>query len=129
MRRGTGVGLTLASIMPTYALFSLTLIGIGMASQTFTTTVNSTVQLSTDPAMRGRVIAIFLAIALGTTPIGAPFVGWVADRFGPRYGLGVGALAGLVAALIGVLYLKRHRTPRLGPRGSGSVTVADVGIE
>jgi MFS family permease len=108
-----GAGLAVAAVMPNYLLFGLVLVVIGASAQTFTTTVNSTIQMSTDPAMRGRVIAIFLAIALGTTPIGAPFVGWVADRFGPRYGLGVGALAGLIAALIGVLYLKRHRTPRL----------------
>ena len=45
--------------------------------------------------MRGRVMAMRLAIALGGTPIGAPIVGWVADRFGPRWALGVGAAAGL----------------------------------
>jgi MFS family permease len=67
------------------------------------------VQTSTEPAMRGRVIAILLAIALGGTPVGAPIVGWVADRFGPRWAMGVGAAAGLLAALVALVYLARQR--------------------
>jgi MFS family permease len=82
---------------------------IGIAAQTFTTSTNSFVQLSTDPSMRGRVIAILLAIALGCTPLGAPLVGWVADTFGPRWALGVGAAAGWSAALIAMRYLARVR--------------------
>jgi MFS family permease len=78
-----GFGCTLAACMPTYGLFGLTLAVIGVCTQTFTTSTNSLVQLSTEPAMRGRVIAILLAIALGGTPLGAPIVGWVADHFGP----------------------------------------------
>ncbi len=58
-------------------------------------------------------MAIFLAIALGGTPLGAPIVGWVADRFGPRWGLGVGAAAGFAAAIVGVRYLVTHRRLRL----------------
>jgi len=77
---------------------------VGVAAQTFTTTANGAIQLGTDPALRGRVMAIFMAIALGGTPIGAPAVGWVADTFGPRWALGVGAAAGFVAALVGLFY-------------------------
>ena len=77
---------------------------------TFTTTINSLVQLSTEPAMRGRVMAILLAIALGGTPIGAPIVGWVADHFGPRWALGVGAAGGFAAAIVGIYYLAKHAT-------------------
>lgn len=103
-----GIGLSLAAIMPNYWLFGFALIIVGMAAQTFTTTANSTVQLSTDPNMRGRVMAIFFGIALGGTPIGAPFVGWVADTFGPRYGLCVGATAGFAATLVGLFYYLKH---------------------
>jgi MFS family permease len=70
-------------------------------------------QLSTEPAMRGRVLAIRLAIALGCTPIGAPIVGWVADRFGPRWALGIGAASGFAAAIVGIHYLARHRRLRV----------------
>ena len=102
-----GVGFTLAAFMPGYWLFGLTLIIVGVSAQTFTTTANATIQLSTEPSMRGRVVAILLAIALGGTPLGAPLVGWVADTWGPRWALGVGAGAGFSAALVGLYYLVR----------------------
>ena len=108
-----GFGCALAAIMPNYWLFGLALVVIGVSALTFTNSTNSLVQLSTAPAMRGRVMAIRLAIALGGTPIGAPIVGWVADRFGPRWALGVGAAAGFAAALVGLHYLAKHRQLRL----------------
>ena len=108
-----GGGLALAAAMPNYALFGLALVTVGLSAQTFTTTANSTLQLSTDPAMRGRVMAMFFAIAVGGTPLGAPIVGWVADRFGPRWALGVGAASGILAALVAIDYLRRHRGLRL----------------
>jgi MFS family permease len=106
-----GVGLTFAATMPSYILFALPLVVVGVASQTFTTGANSLVQLSIEPAMRGRVMALFLAIAVGGTPIGAPIVGWVADHFGPRWCLGVGAAGGFAAAIVGLYYLAQHRQP------------------
>ena len=108
-----GFGFIIASLMPNYWLFGLSLIIIGMAAQTITTTANGTLQMNTEPTMRGRVMAIFMAIALGGTPLGAPFVGFVADRFGPRAALYIGAFAGLSAALIGLLYLIRFKRLRL----------------
>ena len=113
---GAGIfafGFALAAIMPNYWLFGLALIIIGVSAQTFTTTANSTVQLSTDPVMRGRVMAILLAVALGGAPIGAPIVGWVADTFGPRWALVVGAASGLAAALVGIRYLTKYRHLRV----------------
>ena len=106
-----GTGLALASIMPSFLLFGLTLTGVGIAAQTFTTTANGTVQLATEPHMRGRVMAIFLAIQIGTTLVGAPLVGLVADHYGPRWAMGVGALAGLLAALVGVSQLQVKTAP------------------
>jgi len=108
-----GFGLTLAALMPTYALFGLALVAVGWSAQTFNTTANSTVQLWTEPAMRGRVMAIYMAIAMGCTPLGAPLVGWIADRFGPRWSLAVGAASGFAAALVGLRYLVRHRGLRI----------------
>ena len=102
--------------MPNYWLFGLALVVIGIAALTFTNSTNSLMQLSTEPAMRGRVMAIRLAIALGGTPIGAPIVGWVADRFGPRWALGVGAAAGFAAAVVAIHYLKKYRGLRVARR-------------
>jgi len=109
-----GVGLGLAGLAPTYGLLALALLVVGISAQTFTTTSNGAVQLSTDPLMRGRVMAIYMAIAMGGTPIGAPIVGWVSDTFGPRWGLGVGAAGGFAAVLVGLHHLWRHRGLRLG---------------
>jgi MFS family permease len=122
-----GAGFALAAIMPSYWLFGLALILIGVAAQTFTTSVNSLVQLSTEPVMRGRVMAILLAIALGGTPIGAPIVGWVADRFGPRWALGVGAASGIIAAIVGIRYLMKYRDLRVrNAAGRLRVSIAKV---
>ncbi len=109
-----GVGLGLAALTPSDLLFGTALVLVGVAAQTFTTSMNSTVQLSTDPAMRGRVMALFLAIALGGTPVGAPIVGWVADRFGPRWAVAVGSAAGFGAALIGLWYFLKYGHLRVG---------------
>ena len=108
-----GLGFGLAAIMPNYWLFGLALVVIGVSAQTMTTSTISLVQLSTEPAMRGRVMAIVLAITLGGTAVGAPMVGWVADDVGPRWALGVGALAGFAATAVGARYLIRHRQPRM----------------
>jgi MFS family permease len=108
-----GLGCALAAIAPNYGLFGLALVVIGIAALTFTNSTNSLMQLSTEPVMRGRVMAIRLAVALGGTPIGAPIVGWVADRFGPRWALGVGAAAGFAAAIVAIHYLARYRHLRM----------------
>jgi MFS family permease len=108
-----GAGLALAAVMPTVWLFGLALMIVGVAAQTYSTSTNSYAQLTTEPGMRGRVIAMFLALAMGTTPIGAPIVGWVADTYGPRWSLGVGAASGVVGALIGLYYLVRFQGLRM----------------
>ena len=97
-----GIGCTLGAIAPGYWWFAGALVIAGMAMLTFTNGTNSIMQLSTEPAMRGRVMALRLAVALGTTPIGAPIVGWVANRYGPRWALGVGAASGYAAAIVGI---------------------------
>jgi len=104
----SGIGCSLAAISPNYGFMAIALVVLGVSTQSFTTSTNSLVQLSTAPAMRGRVLAILLAIALGGTPVGAPIVGWVADRFGPRWALAVGAASGLSAAIVGIVYLMQR---------------------
>jgi MFS family permease len=114
-----GIGCAVAAVMPSYGLFGFVLVFIGISAQTFTTSINSVVQLSTEPAMRGRVMAILLAILMGATPLGAPAVGWVADTFGPRWALGVGAAAGFAAALVGLVYRRRARAARVDAGTTG----------
>ena len=107
-----GVGCTLAALAPNYWTFAIALVIIGVGAMTFSNTTNSLMQLTTEPHMRGRVIALRVAVALGGTPIGAPIVGWVADHLGPRWALVVGAVSGILA--VGVaLYTLRHRLDKL----------------
>lgn len=115
-----GLGCTLAAIAPGYWLFATALVVIGVAALTFTNTTNSLMQLSTEPAMRGRVMALRVGIALGGTPIGAPIVGWVADHLGPRWALGVGAASGFAAAIIAIYAMTQRNHPagrEEGPEG------------
>jgi MFS family permease len=105
-----GLGCTLAALAPNAPLFGAALVMIGVSALTLTNSTNSLMQLSTAPAMRGRVMAIRLAIALGCTPIGAPIVGLVADRFGARWALSLAAASGFAAALVGIHYLMKYRS-------------------
>ncbi len=108
-----GSGCALAAAAPGAGWFGAALIVAGLSVQTFTTSTNSLVQIATEPAMRGRVVAILLAVALGGTPIGAPVVGWVADRFGPRWALLLAAGSGFAASAVGIRHLVTHRRLRL----------------
>jgi MFS family permease len=111
---GAGVfalGCAAGALAPGYWLFAVALVVIGVAALTFTNSSNSLMQLTTEPAMRGRVMAIRLGVALGGTPIGAPLVGAVANHFGPRWALGVGALSGVLAALVGLRHMRRTPNP------------------
>lgn len=101
-----GIGCGLAAVANNYWLYGLLLAIVGIAAQTVTTSIVGLVQMSSDPLMRGRVMALLMAISLGGTPIGGPLVGWIADRFGPRWGMSVGAAAGIAALLVGLRYMR-----------------------
>jgi MFS family permease len=104
-----GLGCTLAAFAPGYWLFAGALVVIGIAALTVMNATNSLMQLSTEPSMRGRIMALRLAVFLGGTPIGAPILGWVADHFGPRWALGVGAGSGFAAAAVAATYIALAR--------------------
>jgi MFS family permease len=108
-----GLGCALAALAPGYWWFAATLMIVGAAGMTFINGTNSIMQLSTEPAMRGRVMALRIAIALGGAPIGAPITGWVANHFGPRWALCIGAGAGFTAALVAVFVLAHRKKPPL----------------
>jgi len=113
-----GLGCMLAALAPSYWLFALALVVIGAAAMLFITSTNTLMQLSTEPHMRGRVMAIRLAVALGGTPVGAPIVGWVADHWGPRWALALGGASGIAAALVAMQAISRNvhrRAPGAGP--------------
>ena len=106
-----GFGCTLAAMAPGYWFFAGALVVTGVATLTLTNATNSLMQLSTEAAMRGRVMALRVGVALGGTPVGAPIVGWVADHCGPRWALGIGAASGFAAAIVAACAFGR-RVPR-----------------
>jgi MFS family permease len=102
-----------AAVMPTFELFAIALVLVGVTSLSFMTTANAFVQTTVKPAMRGRVMALYLAIFVGGTPIGAPLAGWVVNEFGPRWGLGVAVAAGILAATVCLFWMVRYQNLRV----------------
>ena len=93
-----------SGLMPTYWSTVAMLLPMGAAALTFTIAANSTVQLGSDPAFRGRVMALYMMCFTGGTPIGAPLVGVISDALGARAGVlwsgGISALAAVGAAVV-----------------------------
>ena len=116
---GFGFSLGAAAVMPDPVSFGVALVLVGFAGLTVMTTANGYVQTTTAPAMRGRVMALYIAIFMGGTPIGAPLMGWVADTLGPRWSLGLGAASGIIAAGIAAVFWIRTRHVRLAWDGDG----------
>ncbi len=90
---GFSVATALASLAPTYPVFALALIPVGLSALTAMTTANAMIQTRVDPVMRGRVMALYAAIFIGGTPVGAPLIGWVAHVWGPRWTIAIGTIS------------------------------------
>ena len=103
-----GVFSLLMAAMPTYPLFAMSTVPVGLCVLTVLTSANQTVQLSTAPAVRGRVMSIYMLFFLGTTPIGSPVIGWVSDQWGPRAAIAVGGVAAVVVSVLAGLWARRH---------------------
>ncbi|HEU4461108.1 MAG TPA: MFS transporter [Solirubrobacterales bacterium] len=93
-----GASALLAAAMPSLALEVVMLALLGAASVTFAATINSTLQLAVSPEMRGRVMALYSVVFLGSTPIGGPLAGWLAESYDPRVALVLAGASGLLAA-------------------------------
>ncbi|MFF8832390.1 MFS transporter [Streptomyces sp. NPDC015131] len=96
-----------AALSPSFWLFALLLVPIGMFGLTVNVTANSSVQLATDPVMRGRVMSLYMMVFVGGTPVGAPLLGWVTDTYGARAGFATGGAVSLAAAVVIGLVLAR----------------------
>lgn len=102
-----GIATVVAATMPSYFWFAVMLMFVGLSSITFLNLCNTIVQLGTDAQYRGRVLALYMAVIQGGTPIGAPLIGWVANTAGARWSILIGGLAALAAGLLGVVALNR----------------------
>jgi MFS family permease len=106
-----------AGLMPTYLMFALLCPVMGLCSLTMMTSANAFMQLHTDAGMRGRVMALYMMIFIGGTPLGAPAIGWVGEVFGPRWTLVAGGLLSMVGvAGSAAFYLRAKRRAEGGPR-------------
>ena len=110
-----GVFEIVAGVMPTYWTFFAVLVPFGFFTLTLSTAANTNVQLSVSPAMRGRVMALYLLVFMGGTPIGAPLVGWIAEVAGPRWSLITGGIASAAAAVLAAAYLARKEQLKVEP--------------
>ena len=134
-RRRVIVGVTLvfalmevlAAFSPAYWIFALALIPLGIAALTIIATANAYMQTSVDPQVRGRVMALYLMVFMGGTPVGAPIIGWVADVLGPRWSLlGGGLMTGAGTLAVTLLLARRSGIvvrARLRPRPGVRITV------
>ncbi|WP_413466794.1 MFS transporter [Microbacterium sp. LRZ72] len=126
---GFGLASIASVLMPSYWGYALTLILVGFMVVTTLTTANGYVQTTTDPAVRGRVMALYVAILMGGTPLGAPIIGAIAGEFGPRVAILVGASAGILAFGIGLTWMlvsgriRRHEHRRFALRISETMPI------
>ncbi len=104
-----GVAEIAAGVMPSYLTFALWTPVLGLASLTMITSANATFQMSVAPAMRGRVMALYMMVFMGGTPLGAPIIGWVGEMFGARWTLVGGGLATIAGTLVAVLVYSRAK--------------------
>ena len=108
---GFGIAQVAASLMPGRTAFLVVLAAMGAVNLAFQALANAAVQLGVDPAMRGRVMGLYMLAFTGGTPLGAPLIGWITDAAGPRVGMAVCGVVPLLAALAVGAYLG-SRTPR-----------------
>lgn len=117
MMLGALLGFAIATfalaLAPTYEAFAILLIPVGLTALTVMTTANASVQLTTEPIMRGRVMALYMMIFLGGTPLGAPMIGWIGDAWGARWTVLIGAIATALAFIVGMFFALQRNDWRL----------------
>jgi MFS family permease len=111
---GFGALALLAAGAPSLGLEMLVLAPLGAASVTLAASVNSALQLASEPQMRGRVMALYSVVFLGSTPIGAPLAGWLSESIDPRAALVMAGVAALVGGILARLAFERARPAPLG---------------
>jgi predicted MFS family arabinose efflux permease len=96
-----------AGLMPTYWLFAIWLPVVGITALTLLNSLQTVVQLTVDPDIRGRIVALYMMILMGGTPVGAPVIGWVGQTFGARWTLIGGGAVTLLVVLAATVWLMR----------------------
>jgi MFS family permease len=120
------------ALMPTYGTFVLMTPLIGITSMTTITSANTVMQLTVPDELRGRVMALYLTVFIGGTPLGAPFIGWIGETYGARWTLIVGGVLSvlgtlLCAAIFAWRRLRRGSTASLQKTGATASVARLVG--
>jgi MFS family permease len=110
-----GAALLAAAAAPDLPVELLAFAGVGAASVTFSASVNASLQLAVSPELRGRVMALYSVVYIGSNPLGGPLTGWLSSVGGPRAGLVLGAVAALAAGVIGLAAFARAGQPIARP--------------
>ncbi|MCT1686564.1 MFS transporter [Pseudoglutamicibacter cumminsii] len=105
---GFGITVIAACVAPWLWLYAVLLIPTGWAAVTFLNSCNVTLQMTVDPRYRGRVMALYMVLVMGGTPLGAPLMGWLAEILGARASVFLAGLISLVAGLWGLWHWNRH---------------------
>ena len=119
-----GVLEMIAGLMPSYLTFALMTPLLGLSALTMITAANATVQLSSAPVMRGRVMALYMMIFMGGTPVGAPVVGWIGEEFGARWTLIGGGGMTVLGVLLAELYVSQAGIGFFTAQGAHSAPVS-----
>ncbi|GAB3777930.1 MFS transporter [Nocardioides ungokensis] len=106
---GFGAAEVVAGLLPSYVAFALFAPVIGLCTLTLLNSANATMQLESDPALRGRVMALYMTIVMGGTPLGSPIIGWIGEHLGARWTLISGGLLTMLGVLVAVLVLAHLR--------------------
>jgi MFS family permease len=104
--------IVIAGLAPNVSLEMIALVPMGAAGIAFIATANSTLQLNAKESMRGRVMALYSVVFLGSTPIGSPIVGWIGETFGVRAGFFISGFACLLASAYAIDVVRRERLAR-----------------
>jgi MFS family permease len=121
---GFGIATFVAAFAPTVATEAIVLIVVGMGSMAFIATANSTLQLGSPAALRGRVMAVYSLLFLGGTAIGGPIVGWIAQAMGPRAGLAFGAGLSVIAS--GAVWVRRRNVQLRERAGARVIPITET---
>ena len=114
LRAGMAFGILMlaTAAAPNAVVAGVLLVAVGTAVMLFLATANTTLQLNSDPAMRGRVMALYGLLFLGSTPVGGPMLGWISEHWGPRVGLALGGALSLAAVLAAMSTIRIRRRSR-----------------
>lgn len=105
---GFSLAAGLNAVMPTYTLYAISLIPVGLAMLTLLTSANTAVQMSTEPHMRGRVMALYQTVMQGSAPIGAIVVGWISQALNPRWGIAIGPIFAVLVCIGAYIWTRKH---------------------